>query len=178
MILDYLKICADDMACNMDCDFCLFDLNQLCLWWYRIRIIFRTMSLESDLVSKAIICTIARHRRFFTYSKLLQLMGFIVILALCIYICHNLFQQTVFFSCIPMYISIYTGCKYKSLIHVQNCDSINLCSGHMLELLVLPRCKAVECIWRLVCVYLYLLIIHLTGSVISDLSVLAPQLNI
>lgn len=167
------------MACNMDCDLCYFDLNQLCLRWYRIWTVFWTMSLDFDLVSKAIICIIACHKRFLTYSKSLHLMGFIVILALCTYFCHNLFQHTVFSSCMPMYISIYTSCKYKSLIHVQNCDSIYLCSGHiMLQLLVLPRCKAVECICRLVWVYLYLLIIHLTGSVILDLPALAPQLNI
>lgn len=89
----------------------------------------------------------------------------------CILICIYSIQNRHFYTCILSY-HLFTCVKYfNQVIHVPVS-----CSRVMLKLLVLPWYRIVEC--SLILIYLYLLIIHFTASVILHLPGFILRYNI
>ena len=92
---------------------------------------------------------------------------FQILSSFCIYIFHS----HPFSTCTFSNTSIYMICNNGSLINVYN----GLIES---QLFTLPLCKAVECIYRLVDIYLYHLIVVFTGALMFGLPVFTPEYKI
>ena len=163
------------LAMFTDFDF-FFTAWSIFIIGYRTRTVFRIMRLINGFYSQTIIilfivCLILFCVFIYCYIYVLHCSFFRSRFQIISSFCRYIFHSHLFSTCTFLNTSIYMICNHHSRINVYN----GLIES---QLLVLPLCKAVECIYRLVDIYLYHLIVVFTGSLIFGLPVFTPQYKI